>query len=623
LKEWIVTNGLGGYASLTRWNTNTRKYHGMLVASLHPPTQRWVFVNNIYDKIVIDDKEYKLQNSKPVFNFDLFPSFRYYIEGATINKTVLMEHEKNTTIIKYDVETKKPLTMIHQPIINSRHIYDINNQRTLHFDQDVYENGIYIKPANTSKTLKILCKSFHFEPKFYWEELFYEKDRDRKESWIDNNVHIGDFKHTITSSSEYYIILTIDDPKQIDPSMVKKKEIQRRKNVIEKAGLPDKFEKLVLSADNFVVDKGDSKSVIAGYHWFGDWGRDTLIALPGLTLVTKRYDEAKQILLDLARHCKHGLIPNAFMERDSVPVYNTVDASLWYIDRVFQYMKYTNDQQFLKQIWGTLESIIYSYKRGTDFDIHMDDDYLISHGPGLTWMDIKMNDFYPTPRSKKAVEIQALWYNALMIMSCFAEIVGKENYYLQLAENVKNGFNAQYDQQYDVIDTHDVSFRPNQIFLVSLDFSMIKEALQQKIVDDVHKRLYTVFGLRTLSQDHPDYKGFYIGNYNKDLAYHNGMVWPWLLGQYIRGFMKVKNYGDLWREFASRKIIQPLMDVFGQNWDGSINEIHDGDPVYMPRGCITQAWSVAEILRAWVEDIENIRPEHEHKFLQKTSKITY
>ena len=621
MKEWIVTNGLGGYASLSVNHTNTRKYHGLLVASLHPPTQRWVFVSNVYDKIIIDDKEIKIHNIKPIFTYDVLPTFTYDVDNTIIEKTILMEHEKNTTVIKYNITTKKPIIMIHQPVINSRHIYDVTGQRYLDFNHEVFDKGVYVKPANVNKSLKIICKNFNFTPKFYWEEFFYEKDRERNESWIDNNINIGDFSHRISSNSEYYLVFTIEDEINDNLSTIKSNEILRKKNLLKSSNLPEKFDKLVLSADNFIVNKGNSKSIIAGYHWFGDWGRDALISLPGLTLVTKRFDDAKEILYGLSSYCEKGLIPNAFMERDSEAVYNTVDASLWFIDRVFQYLKYTNDQQFLKQMWGTLESIIYSYKRGTDFDIHMDNDFLISHGPGLTWMDIKIDDFYPTPRNSKAVEIQALWYNALKIMGILAEKIGKENYYDDLSEKVKNSFNSQYDQQYDVIDTQDLSFRPNQIFLISLDFTMIKQALQEKIIEDVHKKLYTVFGLRTLSQDHPNYKGSYIGNYNKDTAYHNGMIWPWLLGHYIKAYLKIKKQGDMWREFSHRKFIQPLLDIFGNNWDGSIHEIYDGDPAHAPRGCISQAWSVAEILRAWIEDIENIRPPYEDKYLKKTNKI--
>jgi glycogen debranching enzyme len=262
---------------------------------------------------------------------------------------------------------------------------------------------------------------------------------------------------------------------------------------------------------------------------------------------------------------------------------------------------------------------MYGYIKGTDFGIKMGDDFLINHNPGLTWMDVKIDDYYPTPRSKKSVEIQALWYNALRIMGNFAQFLNKNDKFTELSEKLKESFNYQFDDFYDVINTKDTSLRPNIIFLVSLDFTMIDKNLQKKIVDKIEKNLLTIFGLRTLSSDDSSYIGTYIGDYNKDIAYHNGTVWPWLLGAFIKAYVKVNNHNKKYREHAFDKFLKPMLDVFGDQWDGSIYEIFDGDPIYAPRGCITQAWSVAEILRAWVEDIENILPEYENIF--KLSKI--
>jgi len=611
MREWIVTNGLGGYASLTNNMTNSRKFHGLLVASLNPPTERWVFVSNIFNTLLIGDKILDLTKYKNKFSFDYFPTFAYDVEGVEIIKTVFMQHQKNTTIIKYDVKTNEPISITHNPIINSRHFYDVNHQRYLDFKTEFCNNAVYIKPSNSDKTLKIVVDDCVYEPVFYWEELFYQKDRERRDAWVDNNVHISKVKKNLKGSSTYYVILTVEEKIDIKPDKIFNEEVQRKKELFEKTNLDKKFEKLILSTDNFIVKKGEGKSVIAGYHWFGDWGRDTLIALPGLTLVTKRYDDARQILESFSKYCQKGLIPNAFMDRDSKAVYNTVDASLWYIDRVFQYVKYTNDERFLKNIWGVLDSIIFGYKNGTDFGIHMDEDFLISHDPGLTWMDVRIGDYYPTPRSNKAVEIQALWYNALRIMSRFSQMIDKEDNYYQLSEKVKDSFNNQFDQQYDVIDKKDMSLRPNKLFLVSLDYTMIDGNMQKKIVEDAKDKLFTVVGMRTLSPDDPNYKGRYFGDYNKDVAYHNGTAWPWLIGPFIKAFLKVKKHGDVWREFAFKNFIKPFVGIYGTEWDGSIHEIFDGDPIHEPRGCITQAWSVAEILRAWVEDIENVKPAFE------------
>jgi predicted glycogen debranching enzyme len=612
MREWIVTNGLGGYASLTYSNTNTRKFHGLLIASLNPPAKRWVFVSNVNDRIQIGDKVYSLY--KGGFIPDLFPSFFYNVEGVEVKKTVFTEHCKNTSIVRYEVKADKSVRLIHGVLVNSRHFYDVTEKESVTFKQDFHENMVLIKPSNVDKTLKIILENSSYKPVDSWLESRYEKDRERNDSCVDNNVYIGDFYKDIDGSCQYHLIFTVEDKVCEDPTEIFSEEIRRKKDLLEKTRLPAKFEKLVLAADNFVVKKKDRKTIIAGYHWFSDWGRDTLISLPGITLVTKRFDDSKQILLELGRHCNKGLIPNVFMDRDSKAAYNTVDASLWYIDRVYQHLKYTNDLVFLDNVWNTLKSIIEDYRNGTYYDIHMDTDFLISHGPGLTWMDVKIGDYYPTPRAKKAVEIQALWYNALVIMSRLANITGDREDYSNLAESVKESFVSQYDRQYDVIDTKDLSFRPNQILLVSLDFSMIDHSWQRKIVEDVESKLLTIFGLRTLSPDDPRYKGCYIGSYNKDLAYHNGTVWPWLLGAFIKAFVKINHYEKTWRRYAFEHYLKPMLNVFGDQWDGSIHEIFDGDPPHLPRGCITQAWSVAEILRTWVEDIESISPRYKNMY---------
>ncbi len=617
MREWLVTNGLGSYASLTNSNENTSKFHGLLVASLKPPTKRWMFVPNIYEKIIIDDKTFNLRDFNCRFIFDIFPSFLYEIEGIKIKKTIFMVHHKNTSIVKYEILSKKPISVIHTPIVNSRHFYDTTKKHSVNFEIDNFKDEIQIKPNNIEKIIKLIIKDSVYKPIDQWVEFNFEKDRLRNDSSIDNGIVSGDFNRSLKGSSEYFLILTVEDNFNDNPFEIYTKEIQRKKKLVELAKLPNKFEKLVLSSDNFLVKKENKKSIIAGYHWFADWGRDTLISLPGLTLITKRFDEAKLILFSLAKHCKNGLIPNAYMDRDSNAVYNTVDASLWFIDRAYQYLKYTNDLDFLKKIWKTLHSIIESYCKGTDYSIFMDDDFLISHAEGLTWMDVKIDDYYPTPRSKKAVEIQALWYNALRIMTKIAIILDKDDLYSDLAVKVMKNFKKQFERQYDVIDTKDTSIRPNQIFLVSLDYSMVNNSLQEMIVSDVQNNLVTPFGLRTLSSDDSRYKGTYLGDYNRDLAYHNGTVWPWLLGPFIKALVKINNYEIESREFAYQNYLKPMLDIFGDSWDGSINEIFDGNPPHYPRGCISQAWSVAEILRSWVEDIEYISPRFEKIFLHE------
>jgi len=615
MREWIVTNGLGGYASLTNQQTNTRKFHGLLVSSLHPPTERWVFLTNIFDTLTIGNNSYALYEQKNHATFDLFPSFTYHLEGTTITKTIFMEYGKDTTIIKYEIITKKPVSLTHSIIANSRHFYDVNRQRYLSFSQDVFDGGVRTTPSNSNKTLTLLLEKATYEPSPCWMEFFYQTDRERQDSWIDNNVHLGDFHKKIARSVTYYLVASLEDTVNIDFTASLARERKRKESLLSQTQLPNKFDPLVLSSDNFIVQKGNGTSIVAGYHWFGDWGRDTLISLPGLTLITRRFDDAQRILSTFAEHEFHGLIPNAFMERDSHPIYNAVDVSLWFIDRVCQYLKYSNDSEFLEMMWPTMTSIIEWYKKGTEYHIHMDHDFLISHDPGLTWMDVKIGEYYPTPRAHKAVEIQALWYNALKSMAHLSSLVNADDQYADLADQVRDSFLSQYDQCYDVIDIKDTSCRPNQLFLVSLEHSMIDKHLQQEIVSQVQDRLVAPFGIRTLSPGDASYKGSYLGNYNKDIAYHNGTVWPWLLGPFLSAFVKVKKREQKWRRYAYRQFLQPMLSILGDSWDGSIHEIFDGDPLYLPRGCIAQAWSVAEILRAWVEDVENLRPSYENTSL--------
>ena len=619
MREWIVTNGLGGYASLTRGQKNTSKFHGLLVASLRPPSERWVFVSNVNDRIQVDGHSYDLNNMQSKFVFNIFPSFVFNFDNISVRKTIFMPYGKNTTIIKFEVSTKKPISIFHRPIINSRHFYELSSPGSVSFDQNLFEHGVFVRPSNIGKTLKIMLKDSKYNSDGYWRKYYYKKDHERQDSYLDNNFYLGEFCKNISSPEEYFFVISIEDIVDADLSYMYSREVLRKKTIFEKSEIPHKYEKLVLSTDNFVVKKGENQSIIAGYHWFGEWGRDTLISLPGTTLVTKRYQDAKNILKCFGRYIRKGLIPNVFSDKDSIASYNTVDSSLWFIDRVYQYLKYTDDVNFLSEIWEKLSSIIDNYKRGTDYFIKMDEDYLIRHGPGLTWMDVKIGDYYPTPRANKAVEIQALWYNALRIMSNFANIIGKDDDYYDLSNQTKESFNIQYDQLYDVIDTKDQTIRPNQVFLVSLDYSMIDQSIKENIINNIELKLITPFGLRTLNPEHPDYKGNYIGIHNRDIAYHNGTAWPWLLGPFVHSFIKLKNYEEYWRTYAYENFLKTMFDAYGDQWDGSIHEIFDGSPPYVPRGCITQAWSVAEILRCLVEDIENIRPPFEKMVL--SSKI--
>jgi predicted glycogen debranching enzyme len=415
-------------------------------------------------------------------------------------------------------------------------------------------------------------------------------------------------------------------------------ELDRRRDLLESfqerykdAEIKDWLKLVVLATDPFIVNRESTgkKSVIAGYHWFEDWGRDSLISMPGLTLVTGRFEDAKAILLTFKRYCQSGIIPNRFPDRTGdQPDYNTVDATLWYINAVFQYLKYTGDFEFIqKELWGTLKSVIEHHVEGTLNRIHMEDDGLIAHGPQLTWMDATIDSRFVTPREGKAVEIQALWYNALKTLELLAirfNLKVEVEKYSSLADRAREGFvdkfwNQQEGCLYDVIngEERDPSLRPNQIIAAALDFSMLGKTESESVVETVWRKLWSPYGLRTLSKNDPRYIGKYLGDWNyRNRAYHNGTVWPWLIGPFTTAFLKTKNYEKRWRSFAFKTFLQPLFQhELHEAGLGTMSEIFDGDPPHLSRGCIAQAWSVAEPLRAFAEDVLLKRPPYERQIL--------
>jgi len=385
-----------------------------------------------------------------------------------------------------------------------------------------------------------------------------------------------------------------------------------------------------LAADAFAVKsiKG-GKSVIAGYHWFESWGRDTFISLPGLMLVTGRFDDASSVLRNFSGHLRRGLVPNFLNDQSGEASYNTVDASLWFVNAVLQYVKYTGDFAFVRKVlWESLLDIVESQLKGTDFGIHMDHDGLLAHGSRLTWMDAETDGKPATPREGKAVEIQALWYNALRTMQVLGSKFGErklEEAYEALADRVQASFqekfwNAERSCLFDVVAEagSDASLRPNQIIAGALDFTILDRARNVKIVDAVERELLTPCGLRTLERSDRQYRGFYVGDRQiRDQAYHNGTVWPWLLGPFTAAFLKAKGYTRQNINYALNRFVFPLFTrQIAEGGLGTVNEIFDGDFPHTPRGCISQAWSVAEPLRAYVEDLSGVRPKYEKEVLK-------
>lgn len=673
--EWLVINGLGGYASSTILGINTRKYHGLLIAAFNPPVDRRVTLTKLDEEIRIKDKIYPLganefrQHITPQgykflqeFTLDPFPTYTYLVNNIKIRKTIFMPHGKNATVTLYEINNpcKEKVSFQILPLINCRHFYFVTNRhkQTLSFTQETNPNGTTIKLAHPQTTICLqsnMAKYLPSEDKWI-EKIYYRIDSALGESCFDDNYQPGRFAINAIPFGEtrfYIVAVASKDDKEagavlslIDKGTthVEKLYLQERKRQTEllarfqqtyrNVQLEDWLKWLVLVTDFFIVYRHSikTKSVIAGYYWFEDWGRDALISLPGLTLVTKRYDDAREILLTFKHYCEGGIIPNRFPDRaGDQPIYNTVDATLWYFNAVLQFLKYTNDFDFVrKKLWTALCSIIEYHRKGTTYNIHVDKDGLVTHGSQLTWMDAVVNGKAVTPRDGKAVEIQALWYNALKTMELLADIFGekeKQAEFLCMAEKARASFlekfwNPAANCLFDVVkeEQKDGSLRPNQIIAVALDFSMLDKTKCEHIVEVVLQKLFGTYGLKTLAEEDPRYKGRYGGDWaHRNYAYHNGTVWTWLLGPFVTAFLKVKGYQKNWRSYAFQNFLKPLFEkqIF-QAGLGTISEIFDGDAPHTPRGCIAQAWSVAEPLRTYVEDILLERPRYERQILKRT-----
>jgi predicted glycogen debranching enzyme len=667
--EWLVTNGLGGYASSTVLGINTRKYHGLLIAAFNPPIDRRVLLTKLDEEVEIGSKSYSIGSNEfehgiqpkgyqflSGFSLDPLPTYKYAIENVQLQKTIFMPQGTNATIVSYDIfnphDDKVSIRVF--PLVNSRHFHFLTDKSKLswNFIQEPFEQGVIIHPSVPLSNLIISSDSGqYFAGKGEWiRRIHFCVDSSRRESCHDDGFKPGWFEFTAAPEerTKFHVTAvaakTDDEVKSTYSSLFKDINALRLNELKHREGLIAKFRNqcsditsenwlkwLVLATDSFVVNRKstNTKSVIAGYPWFEDWGRDSLISLPGLTLITGRFEDAKQILLTFKHYCQEGVIPNRFPDQaEGSPDYNTVDATLWYFNAVLQYLKYTGDQDFVhEELWSLLRSIVEHHRQGTLNRIRLDEDGLIEHGPQLTWMDAMINNEFVTPRDGKAVEIQALWYNALKTMELLAthfhEKKEAEEYSL-LAERARKSFvekfwNPRMGCLFDVIGgkQKDASVRPNQVIAVGLDFLILDKTMSEKIIETVWKSLFAAYGLKTLAQDDPRYVGKYLGDWNqRNKAYHNGTAWAWLLGPFTTAFLKLKNHEEHWRSFAFDTFLRPLFEkeTF-QAGLGTISEIFDGDSPHTSRGAVAQAWSVAEPLRAFVEDVMLKRPPYERQIL--------
>jgi predicted glycogen debranching enzyme len=635
-REWLETNGLGGFASSTITGLNTRRYHGLLVAATKPPAGRMVLLSKMEETLVIGGRRVELSvNRYPgvmhprgdlylkQFRKDPFPVFVYEVEGITLEKSVFMVQGENTTVIQYELRGAKTAgrTLELRPLIAFRDFHSTTHENgALNPSLKIQTGWVRVAPYAGLPPLYLAHTGGEVQPAGTWYRNFeysveQERGLDFQEDLFNPLVLVFD----LSRDSRASVVASTEMRSAESAGALRAAEIERREKIVAAAPSDDPFvRRLALAADQFIVRRGDGHTVIAGYPWFGDWGRDTMITLPGLTLVTGRYDVAKSILLAFAGYVDRGMLPNRFPDAGEAPEYNTVDATLWFFEAIRALVARTGDYEFVRaRLYDVLADIIRWHERGTRYGIHVDGDGLLMAGePGvqLTWMDAKVGDWVVTPRIGKPVEIQALWYNALRVMEEFASKFGLENdgvHYRELAERAQRSFselfwNAPAGCLYDVVngDMRDASIRPNQIFAVSLFHKMLSPGKAESIVEVVERNLLTPYGLRSLAPGDPQYRGRYEGNpWSRDGAYHQGTVWPWLLGPFVAAYLEVHG-----RSAAARKQAGEWLAAFRSWIDdegiGQIPEIFDGDPPQRSGGCIAQAWSVAELLQVRVEGME-------------------
>lgn len=650
-REWAVTNGIGGYAGSSMIGAHSRTHQGYLIASLHAPIERYLVFSKINETVTVGTKTVSFETSQhrasgktvyaegqkflTSFIYDGSVHYAYETDNFSFKKHITLKRNANVCAVAYELTAgDSDCTFTLTPLFNYREHSESSTPDTLRFDTFTEDRTFYLVPE---KNKDIAIRFQTSEGTFSERETVYDIDMqlqievDLETDGLDCHYCPVDLSIAVPANTtkKVSILCSIGDVNErpapvsaTEAFSILEENARCHAELFEKAGYRDSFaSQLVLASDQFLTYRESTKmmTVLAGLPWFTDWGRDTMIAFTGLTLCTKRFKEAEEILLTFARYIRHGIVPNMFPDDNMPPLYNTVDASLWYFYAVYQYLNYNpaaEAETFVKeQIFPHLKEIVSAYEKGTDFSIYMEDDGLIHAGSGLdqiTWMDVRVGDWVATPRHGKPVEINALWYNALRIMESLCEKFNEDaSAYRTRAEQVKESFNAKFWDSsnqclFDVVDGDDPDdhIRPNQIYAVSLPFSLLPEEQEKAVVALVEKELFVGCGLRSLAPDHPDYHGIYCGALAKrDAAYHQGTAWGFLLGGFFSAYMKVNHHSSSAAENAVRMLEPVRKHLTDSGCIGSISEIFDGDAPHNPRGCYAQAWSVGEVLRCYCEDI--------------------
>ena len=646
-REWLITNGLGGYASGTIAGIPTRKYHGLFVPNLAAPKGRHIMISRCdecvitparqlvlggaefeHERLLGDShrylKEFRLDHRIAVWTFDF--------EDVVLEKSVVMVHNQNTVCVQYRLLRGERLELQVRPFVTFRRHDDTPASTPGDaFTLDVRRGRHEISHASSPLVLRVALQPgpTTFTTDAHDEHQFvYRVERDRGDPAFDSAFSPGYFPTQVAADKPVVFVASTHpwERMEFDASAMFDAERRRLTGLLALAPhlAGDGFaEQLAMAADQFVVLPGSRLeenvmaqaegselcSIYAGYHWFGDWGRDTMISLEGLTLATGRFREAAAILRTFSHYVRDGLLPNLFPEGEREALYHTADATLWYFHAIARYVEVTGDRSILPQLLPVLKSVIECHLAGTRFGIRADPtDGLLAEGAEgyqLTWMDAKVDGWVVTPRRGKPVEIQALWYNALKLMAAWGEELGSEyRSYDAHAKRARETFNERFWNPhtgclYDVIDGpdgDDASIRPNQVFAISLPHPILYERRWEPVLETVRNRLVTAYGLRTLSADHPDYKAHYRGDLrSRDAAYHQGTVWPWLIGHYVDAYLRMRP-----DRVGARQLLRAFPEHLCEAGVGSISEIFDAEDPYSPGGCIAQAWSVAEVLRAWL-----------------------
>ncbi len=637
-KEWLVTNGIGGYACGTVAGALSRRYHGLLIAPLDPPLKRTLLLGKIDETAVYRGLDYPLftnhwasgaiepTGSRFLERFHLeqsIPVWTYSLADARLEKRVWMHPGENTVYLRYDHQRgADPIRLTLNVLIDNRDHHANTTAGPWPLEAAVVRDGLKITSHQDAVPLYVFAPGAELNVNPQWDLGFYlASEAYRGLDPEEDLLRAAILKVNIQPGDTFLLVAsTLENPVcDAETALAARKEYEL--DLIARAGpwsaqdgLGAIFEQLVLAADQFVTarDAGTGQAgqtVMAGYPWFSDWGRDTMISLPGLTLSTGRPDIAKSILRTYAGFVDRGMLPNRFPDTGQAPEYNTVDATLWYFEAVRAYFGATADKDFIHELYPVLEEIVGWHRRGTRYHIRLDaaDGLLYAGEPGvqLTWMDAKIGDWVVTPRIGKAVEVNALWYNALRVMQELSLTFGVSgSIYRELADQAQQGFARFWNHKagycYDVIDGPggpETALRPNQLLAVSLAHSPLPASQARAVVDACASSLYTSHGLRSLASDEPGYLGVYGGDQGaRDAAYHQGTVWGWLMGPFISAHIKV--YKD---PALARSYLRPLLQNLFDHGLGSLSEIFDGDAPHTPRGCIAQAWTVAEVLRVMGE----------------------